>query len=301
MVFSLPLTAFAYESYNIAVNEPAKSENQGYILLYVYDPSSSGYKYTVQLISWTLYPVYTDNHVTYNATEMMIDFPNVYTVSFSGRCVGNYQLSAGFSLTLSGDSKRNRYWSVYDNSTGVTFSHSVGSTKTIVGYQIYGNGVNESTYLNNNNNLPFSVTWGDDNNAITQLTEIIAELNVLAQNDTKILAKLESILSDTSNIDDTLLRLEDLLEQLVNVKGESTFEEPSTESISDYNKAEDELVSGADDTSDIEQQIEDFEIDPDSSSLIWSIIQGYLNQNELVFGLVVGVLCLGIIALILNR
>lgn len=302
MVFSLPLTASAYESYNIAVNEPTKSENQGYILLLVNDPSTTGsYAYQVQLISWTLYPVYTDNHVTYNATEMMIDFPNSYTVSFTGRCSGNFQLSAGFGLALSGDSQRNRFWDEYSNSNAISFSHSVGSSKKIVGYQIYGNGVNESTYLNNNNNIPFGVSWGDDNFTFSKLTEIISQLNVFASNDTKILYRLELILNDTTDIKNTLHRLEDLLEQLLDAKGESTFEEPSTESISDYNKAEDELVSGADDTSEIEQQIEDFEIDADSSSLIWGIIQGYLNQSELVFGLVVGILCLGIIALILNR
>lgn len=300
MVFSLPLTAFALETYQFSIDEPTCSDNQGYILLLVENVSTGSR--TVHCLSWTLLPVYTDNEVTYNATEMNITINSNNSVNFVGRSNGNYQLSAGFCRSQSGDNKRTTYFSLYENSIGLTYNYtSIGSAYKIVGFQLYGNAVLESHSLGSNNNAPFSVTWGSDREQVQKLTDILAQLQILAQNDTKILAKLESILSDTSNIDATLLRLETLLEQLVNAKGESTFEEPSTESISDYNKAEDELVSGADDTSDIEQQIEDFEIDDDSSSLIWGIIQGYLNQNELVFGLVVGVLCLGIIALILNR
>lgn len=318
-VFSLPLTTFAADSYQMNINEPAKGDNQGYILFLVQGPSGTRQVYC---ISWTLLPLYTDSDVTYNATEMLIDISNnSSTISFVGRSSGNYQLSAGFGRSVNGDSLRTTYWALWDNSSGVTYNYSLGSN-TLLGYQVYGNGVVESHDLGSNNNVPFSVSWGNDSNYTSILTQMLAQLYIDANNDATIISQLNQLLGHAQTAEDLLisidgrlngigdklqvikLRVQDiqhLLEEIVNAKGDSTFEEPDTSSIDDYNKSEGELVSGAEDTSDIEEEFDNFEIDADSSSLIWDIINRFVNTHPKVFGLVIGCLCLGIIALILNR
>lgn len=329
MVFSLPLTAFAVDNYIMNINEPAKGDNQGYILLFT--ESAAGNR-SVVCISWTLLPIYTDANVTYNASEMMIDISNTSNViHFIGRSHGNYQMSAGFGRCLSGESRRTTFWDVWDNSIGVSYDYNLG-TNTVLGYQCYGNGVVTSHDLGDNNNLPFTVSWGSDNHITSKLTELIALATQMCDNDEKLLAELDKILSDTSSIDENTDELEALcanilswlarmdarlkdiqgytyttvqrLDTIISIlkgQGESTFEEPNTEGISEYDKAEDELVSGAEDTSDIESQIEDFEIDANASGKIWDIITQFFNCHPKIMGLVIGILCLGIIALILNR
>lgn len=320
-VFSLPLTTFAADVYNFTINEPAKGTNQGYINLLVED--TSGYR-SVICISWTLLPIFTDNEVTHTDSEMIITIDSDKSVSFIGRSNGNFQLSAGFGRSLSGDNKRNMFWSVYDNSVAMQYTYSLGSNK-VIGYQCYGNAVLESDDLGYNNNVSFSVSWGDDSQVTSLMTEMLAQLYVAADNDLTIISQLNELLGHAQTAESILLAIQDKLSYIYNMQviinnhlvtiqnavlqirdylkasGESTFEEPSTDSINDYNKAEEELVSGADDTSDIEQQIGDVEINAEASSVIWGIIQSFYNQHPKVFGLVIAVLAVGIIALILNR
>lgn len=336
LVFSLPLTASAADNYIMNINEPSKGDNQGYILLLV--ESSSGTR-QVQCVSWSLCPldVNTDETLGSDDVTMCINvLSGSNSVGFYGYCsnnAGNIKYSVGFGRCLSGDSLRTSYWASYGNSSlSTAYTYSTGSSN-IIGYQIYGDAILNSSDLGNNNNQPFSVTWGGDDGISNKLTQLIALATQMCDNDKTLISQLNSILSDTgailtntadierlctsviswlSQIDgrlkviqgntDSMLKKLDTIISLLQGKGESTFDEPDTSAVDDYNKQEDELLSGADDTaSDIEQEIEDFEIDADSSSVIWGIIQVYLNQSELVMGLVVGVLCLGIIALILNR
>lgn len=337
LVFSLPLTAFAADNYNMNINEPAKGDNQGYILLLV--EGSSGTR-QVQCISWSMVPVdtsHTDELYSSDDLSMMINiFTASNTVSFFGYCsnnvMDNIQYSVGFGRSISGDSLRTSYWSSIGlESLDTAYSYSTGSSR-IIGYQIYGDALQYSSDIGNNNNVPFTVSWGDDSNLTSKLTQLIALATEMCDNDKLLLAELNKILGDTSAIltntadierlcttviswlsqmdgrlkviqgnTDNILKKLDAIIALLNGKGESTFEEPNTEGISEYDKAEDELVSGADDTSDIEQQIGEFEIDAESSNVIWSVITVFLNQHSKVFGLFIGILCLGIIALILNR
>lgn len=316
MVFSLPLTASAVDSYHMPINEPTCGDNQGYILLLV-ENISSGVR-SVHCLSWSMCYINVDSSEPLNSAEMNITVGSDNTIKFTALAFADGDISVGFCRSLNGTSKRTIYWSDSSSSGLLSYTYSIGSSYKCIGFQVYGNSSVLSHPFGSSNNIPFYVTWGSDMEQVQKLTEIIAELYVLAENDETIISQLNELLGhaqtaeelltsiktylyvNNSQNDTIISRLTEIL-KILRGSGESTFEEPSTESISDYNKAEDELVSGAEDTSDIEQQIEDFEIDADSSSLIWSIIQGYLSQNELVFGLVIGILCLGIIALILNR
>ncbi len=327
-VFSLPLTAFAADNYKMNINEPAKGDNQGYILLLVEGPSGTR---QVQCISWTLLGTF-DADSTFQSTQMDITVSNSSaTISFFGYGGGYDRISCGFGRSLSGDSSRTTYWSSYDSQV-INYQYTLGSN-TVLGYQVYGNGFVSSHDLGSNNNIPFSVSWGDDGYVASLMTEMTAILYDIYHADEEMIELLNSLISEVDSVEEFLSAiqqaqnttndlLDDILtyikrlydeqyksngwlrsiyEYLLNFKGESTFEEPNTESISDYDKAEDELVSGADDTSDIEQQIEDFEIDTEASGKIWDIITQFFNCHPKIMGLVIGILCLGIIALILNR
>lgn len=325
-VFSLPLTAFAADNYKMNINEPAKSDNQGYILLLV--EGSSGSR-QVHCISWTLMPLDVSGTSNVGSDDLSMNISvntSTDTVSFFGYCSnnnGSIKYSCGFGRCLSGDSARTSFWSVFGlDSLDTAYTYSLGSTQNIIGYQIYGDGIQYYSDLGNNNNVPFTVSWGNDSNYSSILTQMLAQMYIDADNDATIISQLNELLGHAQTAEELLVSIEyfvevisnntlviklrtseirDLLKEIVNASGESTFEEPSTESISDYNKAEDELVSGAEDTSDIESQIEDFEIDAEASGKIWDIITQFFNCHPRIMGLVIGILCLGIIALILNR
>lgn len=313
IVFSLPLTALGAESYQMNINEPAKGDNQGYILLLVQGPSGTK---QVQCISWTLLGNF-DSDSTSQSTEMDITVSNSSsTISFLGYGGGYSRISCGFGRSLSGDSARTTYWSRSDSQV-ILYDYDLGYN-TVLGYQIYGNGFLISHDLGNNNNTAFNVTWGDDANAVSLMTEMLAQLYIDAANDETMIGQLNELLAHAQTAEELLdniseevylsrntlywirVRLDEIRD-ILTASGESTFEEPSTDNINDYNDAEGELVSGAEDTSDIEGEIGKFEIDINASNSIWDIINQFLNAHPKVFGLAIGILCLGIIALILNR
>ncbi len=318
IIFSLPLTASAVESYTLNINEPAKGDNQGYILLYVESLTGSR---SVICINWTLFPSSTNPDLTYYPTDMLITIEN-NTVSFGGRCPSASYLAAGFGRCLSGDNNRNLYWTAYQDTDYVTYVYDALGTNKIIGFQIYGNGRLSSHDIGYNANQSFNVVWGSDGSTSSILTKMLAELYINSENNQTIISQLNELLGHAQTSEELLVSIDywinacndklqdirlrvrdirDLLEQIVNAKGESTFEEPDTGAVDDYNKAEGELVNGADDTADIEGQIGSFEIDANASGTIWDIITQFINSHPKVFGLVIGILCLGIIALILNR
>lgn len=334
MVFSLPLTAFASDYdfpedriFYMSCVEPPTNANQGYInLLYRNDSDSSDYK--VFSYFWTCMSVGGDSDYAFSDDcSVAIDISkanNTVKLSCYTSLYDYTKMSVGYGRIQNGTGSAYYSAKILSDSldTIVTFSPSGWS---LIGYQVYGNGIVTSSDFPSsgvNASKSFIVNWGTEALSYSQITEIIAELYVLAGNDETIIGQLNELLAHAQTAEDllidikywvnscndklqvgnnTLKRIEDLLKQIVKAKGESTFEEPSTESISDYNKAEDELVSGADDTSDIEQQIEDFEIDANASGKIWDIITQFFNSHPKIMGLVIGILCLGIIALILNR
>lgn len=323
-VFSLPLTSFAVSTYNMYTAEPAKSPNQGYINILM----GNGQVIT---ISWTL--VAMGSYVTdaggsdlgYNGAT---DVSMVVEITKSGTLklyvhssdYSNVKVTAGFGRYLSGGSDRTWFGSEWNLSVGdVAYSYS-NTSAGFLGYQIYGNGIILSSDFGTTNNKAFEVVWDGQQevNLHSKLTELISLCYELVADDKTMIAQLDKIFANTNDLEtlltsidqhlynigiqnNNILRILQQIRDILQGSGESTFEEPSTDNINDYNKNEDELVSGADDTGDIEQEIEDFEIDANASGVIWSIIQSFLNQNEKVFGLVIGVLCIGIIALILNR
>lgn len=321
-VFSLPLTAFAESRvYSFDFSEPSKGEGQGYVLVEYQNISTS--KYYVQCFLWNSFLVGSSDIGAVDDTSMFITVSGT-TISFAPIFQSEFAFAACFSYFFDYENSLNRYYYREVSAPMQTiYSFDLGSAYKITSVKAYGDFVSLETDFTNRDT--FTVAWGETALVLDELSVLISQMQQSLANDEEALSILRDILSNTTSISDFLAQILDKLSYIYNMQviinnhlvtiqnavlqirdylqasGESTFEEPSTESISDYNKAEGELVSGAEDTSDIEEQIGNFEIDAEASENIWDIIDRCLNSHPKVIGLFVGILCLGIIALILNR
>lgn len=319
IVFSLPLTAFAAtREYSFNFSEPPVGEGQGYVLVEYVNTSTN--KYYLQCFFWNSILVGSSNINALEDSSMFITIQDD-TISFAPLYQSEFAFGAVFSYFMNYENALNRYYYREVSSPMQTiYSFSFGSSYDIVSFKCVGDFISVETDITNRDT--FNVAWGDTKLVLDELAVLISQMQESLANDEELLESFKQLISNTDDIEtlltdilywveacndklqDIRLRvreIKDLLEQIVNAKGESTFEEPSTESISNYNKAEEELVSGADDTSDIEGQIGEFEIDANASGAIWDMITQFFNSHPKVMGLAIGLLCLGIIALILNR
>lgn len=315
LIFSLPLTTFAASrEYSFNFNEPPTGEGQGYVLVEYVNTSTD--KYYLQCFFWNSFLVGSSDIGAVDDTSMFITIKND-TISFAPIYQSEFSFAACFSYFMDYENALNRYY--YREVTApmqTIYSFTFGSAYDIVSFKCVGDFVSVETDIENRDT--FNVAWGETALVLDELAVLISQMQESLANDEEALDLFNQILINTNDIEVILDIIQDKCNQiknntstiisilrdikdLLNSQGESTFEEPDTSGLNDYNNAEGELVSGADDTSDIEEEIGNFEIDVNASNSIWDIINRFLNSNSKVFGLAIGMLCLGIIALILNR
>lgn len=274
----------------------------------------------MQCFFWNSFLVGGSSIDAVDDTSMFITV-NDNTVSFAPIYQSEYGFASVFSYFMNYETSLVRYFYREVSSPMQTvYSYTFSSSYEIVAFKVYGDFVSVETNITNRNS--FNYVWGETKLVLDELAILIQQMHDSLENDEELLESFKQLISNTDDVESLLtdilywtegcndklqdirLRVRDiirLLEQIVNASGESTFEEPATDSINDYNQAEGELVNGADDTAEIEGQIGSFEIDANASGNIWDMITQLFNSHPKVMGLAVGILCLGIIALILNR
>lgn len=305
----------------MSMSEPAKSGNQGYINILIKNTSTSAFK--VYSFFWTCLSLNVDDSVNHDCTVFVDVSRSDGTVDLTCYSASKDFFSVGYGRVVDGDNNLTFFQGKADTSSSLSFyTFKCPTGYQIVGYQLYGNAQLFSTDFStsgSNGNKSFTVIWGSDSQVNSLLTEFIAQLYSIYFQDSEMLDTLDEILNESKSIselltsietkcyvnnfqnDTIILYLTEIRNALLNSKGESTFEEPSTDGYKDYKDEEDKLLDGADDTSDIEDSISNFEIDTDSLNVIWSVIEVSVKRNAKVFTLFISMLCLGIIALILNR
>lgn len=174
----------------------------------------------------------------------------------------------------------------------------------------------------------YSITWGDDvafynelievNNKLTDLINGLDLTNEQLEQTYSLLSEyLKKIFGSLDTIDWTLTEFYDyfywyaaavefdvhkiltLLETLVNGTEEFTESSTLSDEQNELNRVEDELLNN-EDASDAQNSI-NVDINENAMGYVWNLITQFLQSNPKVFGLVISVLSLGIIALILNR
>lgn len=179
------------------------------------------------------------------------------------------------------------------------------------------------TIISNLNSIDTSI---DDFKAAYQtgLTQLFSwfrfmlnDLDALVQNTDEIESKLDGLATLLTNIEnwvyyiyeytlyiyDELLTVNTKLQQILdilNVQGENgeKLTQPDNSDMDNYYDIENGLISG--DTSDVGGAV-DVQINQNAMSTIWDIVERAVNSNPKVFGMIITILSLGIIALILGR
>ena len=98
-----------------------------------------------------------------------------------------------------------------------------------------------------------------------------------------------------------LYEIQDTLSAILKIlqsKGESDFSEPDTSNLNGYYDTEHSLL---DDSNVDTSQIFNVDLNENALSSIWNLVDKVLNVNPKVFGAVITILALGLIALILGR
>lgn len=316
IVFSLPISASAADVRNYSFNfsEPSRGEGQGYIVVEYRNTITD--VYYLQCFFWNSFLVGSSNIDAVDDTSMFITVSDD-TVSFAPIYQSQYGYASVFSYFMNYDNSLNRYYYREVSSPMQTiYSFTFGASYDIVAFEVYGDFVSVETDITNRDT--FNFVWGETKLVLDELAVLISQMQEALSNDEEALELFYQILTNTNDIEELLdgiytevylartslyfirVYVEEIRD-ILKASGESTFEEPDTGAIDDYNKAEGDLVNGADDTADIEGQIGEFEIDANASGTIWDMITQFFNSHPKVMGLAIGLLCLGIIALILNR
>lgn len=179
------------------------------------------------------------------------------------------------------------------------------------------------TIISNLNSIDTSIDDFKDayQTGLTQLFSwfrfMLNDLDSLVQNTDEIEGKLDGLATILTNIEnwvyyiyeytlyiyDELLTVNTKLQQILNilnVQGENgeKLTQPDNSDMDNYYDIENGLISG--DTSDVGGAV-DVQINQNAMATIWDFVERAVNSNPKVFGMIITILSLGIIALILGR
>lgn len=317
--------------YSVGYAQPPTSSTQGYFNVIW---SFANGTYNIDTYYWSIVPYYstTAEDLDISVSRMNINVKKdgiiTFTPSIGTNMVGMCTV-VGLGDGTNGLTARTMQNLQFTTSTSFTIDYH--NATDIYAYACYGNlGTVVDDWGTGESHPTFTVLYGSD-------TYMVNQINLVHNQLASILSALYSMNLDNNNRLDNLVKrcqeivtntfdtvsmlgqvraaiaeygyeidkeleyiydeLTSLHEDLLAMKGEESTEELPSEDVGDYLEKEDELIQ---DTTDYEDDI-NFNVDLNSNSVVWSIIERFLNANSKVFGAFVGILSLGIVALILGR
>lgn len=364
ILFSTVLPAFAVDisdtyTYSFPWAQPSADENHYYVELLV--QNSSGWTSVVGL-QFICVPFVEDNSdvITENLrVSFSVDPDGIAEFTFGSPSDGDTYLVRQVEYWASGSIAYKAPFAVNQSSTGiVTITWDRSSLYDIIGFHAYGDFYQINNYFTSSSaQTQFTCLYAEDASIYNELLQVNDVLAQLAQYDETIVDRLNSILSEVTDISDaaddivsllgdvlldldTLITNTDELEywlnsiygvlydsyfllvtidenllysywelesineklqtiiDILNSKGESEYSEVDTSNVDDYYNAENSLL----DNSNVDvSNVVNVEVDQSALTVIWDLVEETLNTHPQVFGMVLTILSLGIIALILGR
>lgn len=299
--FSTLLFSFdsaAAETFYVPYSEPSTSDGQGYVALLLEHNTTK--RRILNVFSWSISAKYEfgtsltpkDVYMNVNIYPQSVTLmPDVADIDYN--CVYSvlYLTSANLirAVVQAGD-----------YSTSYTYNFASEGYK-IIGWNINGNA--SVIYDNDdlwNAEIP-RIVWGSDSAIIDKLHELLSQIRTT---DSNLSGKLDELLDEINGISENVNDIESINQQILDkltefmeAQGIESLEPLPDDDVGNVIDKEDELIQ---DTTDAENDL-DFTIDTNSNSAVWSIIESFLNANGKVFGTFIGILTLGIVALLLNR
>lgn len=330
-IFSI-FPAFASNSdytFEFNIPEPLANEYSGYIITpWIRKETNVA---TCNIYFWTLTPInstdlttipsvsYTYNSTSNSATLVCGTGANTGSWYFSLWVTGagssnvrhvvsdviSYDSSVSFTIRPS--SNTSNYWTLTPKFKGVTLADSLPTGRTETYDVLFSS---DSTIYNEllaiENHFVSMLTKQDLTN--NNLSEIIAQFSELIETAYNIDYSLSEFVFyywqtfQYNDFPDAMSNISSLLTRILNAlnaKGEVEQTTVDSSNVDEYLDIEQSLV----DNSEAESALNEFDISIDGQaySFIWEFITNCFNSHPEVFGLVITILTLGIIALILNR
>lgn len=314
MIFSVVVSSFFVEleskaagnEYYVSYSEPTANELCGYL-----NVSASNGNGTLYTYFWNIVPDWSDLNGSESECYMYIRV-NGNSVIFHPYCYGGsaymtfgyYDSSGGMTIIYNGSIGLNTYENTQNftgiwglSSGGNAIFGTTGSWSTVL---VRWNQSVDVIALNSKLNEVFTELAkieGDTSSMVSQLQDIYNQNIATNQKLDDINALLNEIKSEQKETNSWLEKIWNSLQDFLGMKGDEDTEALPSDDVGGMIEKEDELIQ---DTSEYEDDI-NFNIDSNSNSVVWSIIERFLNANSKVFGAFVGILSLGIVALILGR
>ena len=312
-VFSFSFESKAGNVYYSAINEPAKSDTQGYLLLEMRNNSTGVYSFDIWFWDVVAYDKNTNSNVSSEDVSAYMDISiGSNYVDFIPSAVP-YGVYFDCSISVSYGTTCYQWWHSEYETTSQSFRYSANGY-TVTGYSYYGNVNNFSTSISSNN-AP-NVVWADDKTIVEKISEVKTSIISLNSN---ITAQANNIISKLGYSNECLDELKVLYEHLIEEQKESnTWLEKIWNSIQEFlgkepaedaappvdednmlgsmEETEDALFP---DTSEAEQSL-NVQLNSGFSVLTW-LVESFAKMDAGVFSMFLTMLTFGVMALLLGR
>lgn len=269
--------SFSFESkasnvYYAAINEPCKSDTQGYLLLEMRNNSTGAYSFDIWFWDVVAYDKNTNSYASSEDVSAYMDISiGSNYVDFMPSAVP-YGVYFDCSISVSYGTTCFQWWHSEYETTSQSLHYSANGY-TVTGYSYYGNVNNFSTSISSNN-AP-NVVWADDKTIVEKISEVKTSIISLNSN---ITAQLNNIISKLGYTNECLDELKVLYEQLIEEQKKTNtwlekiwdsiqeFLNPDEESKEESDKLESESNDKTDKLDDLNEQNKTDKTDIDSAA-----------------------------------